>query len=170
MIKLPGLTAKTVCTVLGAAAAVFRGVVCASVAARARGQRHHSQLDYVIHIYPHVCVCACVCACKCWWCFNISICRCYRTAKSDRQLTKQANIGGVAAATPRDPLRRSSQGAPVQALKAAPTTRCSVGKRVALATEAHLSNLPMLIASETHFAQGLATFISSPFQLLSDGF
>ena len=86
----------------------------------------------------------------------------YRTAKTDRQLAMQANIGGVATVTPREALRRSSQGAPAQALKAAPTTRCSVGKRVALATEAHLSNLPTLIASETHFAQGLATFMSPP--------
>jgi hypothetical protein len=56
--------------------------------------------------------------------------------------------------TPRDPLRRSSQAMPSQDfLLKLMSSRVNVGKRVALASEAHLAQLPGLVSTETHFAQ-----------------
>ncbi len=70
---------------------------------------------------------------------------------SDRQ-TQNSAIGSLQTPRPKD-LRRSSQVLPSQDIPTKSLSRNNAGKRVALASEAHLTLLPGLISTLTHFAQ-----------------
>ena len=72
---------------------------------------------------------------------------------TDRQIQNPAMGNGLM--TPRESMRRSS-AIPLQDLllkSSSSRVNVNVGKRVALASEAHLSQLPGLISTQTHFAQ-----------------